>query len=116
MTEYNLSTNAAISIEELTAQPLPIFGYSARAFRKVSLEGGQTFEGYGDIILRDPVAIAIQNGQTVHRKRISVLGRAAEPVRCALLVRRPGIAIAIQHTQSILCTRVLHLGRLVPPG
>lgn len=49
-----MSTNAAISIEELTAQPLPIFGHSARAFRKVSIDGGRTFEGYGDIILRDP--------------------------------------------------------------
>lgn len=54
MTINNVSTNAVISIEALTAQPLPIFGYSARAFRKVSIEGGRTFEGYGDIILRDP--------------------------------------------------------------
>lgn len=49
-----MSTNAAISIEELTAQSLPIFGHSARAFRKISTEGGNAFEGYGDIILRDP--------------------------------------------------------------
>ena len=49
-----MSTNNALSIKELTAQPLPIFGHSARAFRKVSTEGGRTFEGYGDIILRDP--------------------------------------------------------------
>lgn len=49
-----MNTNAAISVEELTSQTLPIFGYSARAFRKVSVEGGSTFEGYGDIILRDP--------------------------------------------------------------
>ena len=54
MTKHNVSTSAAISIEELTAQPLPIFGHSARAFRKIDLEGGRAFEGYGDIILRDP--------------------------------------------------------------
>ncbi len=49
-----MSTNAAISIEELTAQPLPIFEHSARAFRKVGSQGGSTFEAYGDIILKDP--------------------------------------------------------------
>ena len=49
-----MSANATISIDELTAQPLPIFEYSARAFRKVSLDNGNTFEGYGDIILKDP--------------------------------------------------------------
>jgi HD-like signal output (HDOD) protein len=49
-----VSTNTAISIDELTAQPLPIFEYSARAFRKVSNEGGNAFEAYGDIILKDP--------------------------------------------------------------
>ncbi len=49
-----MSRNTAISIDELTAQPLPIFEHSARAFRKVSSEGGNTFEGYGDIILKDP--------------------------------------------------------------
>lgn len=49
-----MSTNAAISIDELTAQPLPIFEFSARAFRKVGSEGGNTFEDYGDIILKDP--------------------------------------------------------------
>jgi HDOD domain len=49
-----VGTNTAISIDELTAQPLPIFEHSARAFRKVSLEGGNTFEAYGDIILKDP--------------------------------------------------------------
>lgn len=49
-----MSTNTAISIEELTVQTLPIFGHSARAFRKVDLDGGNAFEGYGDIILRDP--------------------------------------------------------------
>ncbi|HHI94576.1 MAG TPA: HDOD domain-containing protein [Gammaproteobacteria bacterium] len=49
-----MSTNATISIEKLTAQPLPIFEHSARAFRKVGSEGGNTFENYGDIILKDP--------------------------------------------------------------
>ncbi len=49
-----MSTNAAISIEELTARPLPIFEHSARAFRKIGSEGGSTFEDYGDIILKDP--------------------------------------------------------------
>jgi HD-like signal output (HDOD) protein len=49
-----VSSNTAISIDELTAQPLPIFEHSARAFRKVGSEGGNTFEGYGDIILKDP--------------------------------------------------------------
>jgi len=49
-----VSTNAAISIEELTAQPLPIFEHSAHAFRKVGSQGGSTFEAYGDIILKDP--------------------------------------------------------------
>lgn len=49
-----MSRNAAISIDELTAQPLPIFAHSARAFRKVGNAGGNTFEGYGDIILKDP--------------------------------------------------------------
>jgi len=49
-----VSTNAAISVEELTARPLPIFEHSARAFRKVGSEGGNIFEGYGDIILKDP--------------------------------------------------------------
>ena len=47
-------SNTAISIDELTAQPLPIFEYSDRAFRKVGSEGGNAFEGYGDIILKDP--------------------------------------------------------------
>jgi len=49
-----VSTNAAISIEELTAQPLPIFEHSARAFRKVGNRGGGAFEAYGDIIIKDP--------------------------------------------------------------
>jgi HD-like signal output (HDOD) protein len=49
-----VSTNAAISIDELTAQPLPIFEHSARAFRKVGNAAGNTFENYGDIILKDP--------------------------------------------------------------
>lgn len=49
-----MSTNAAISIDELTAQPLPIFEHSARAFRKVGKQSGNTFENYGDIILKDP--------------------------------------------------------------
>jgi len=49
-----LSTSTTISIEELTVQPLPIFGHSARAFHKISTEGSDAFEDYGDIILKDP--------------------------------------------------------------
>lgn len=49
-----MSTNAAISIDELIAQPLPIFEHSARAFRRVGSDGGNTFDNYGDIILKDP--------------------------------------------------------------
>jgi hypothetical protein len=49
-----VSSTAAISIDELTAQPLPIFEHSARAFRKVGKLSGNTFENYGDIILKDP--------------------------------------------------------------
>ena len=49
-----MSTNATISIEELSTQSLPIFGHSARAFRKLSSEENAAFEGYGDILFKDP--------------------------------------------------------------
>lgn len=69
-----MSTNAAISIKELTAQPLPIFEHSARAFRKVGSEGGSTFEMYGDIILKDPgLALHTLNQlQTTAKKSLHV--------------------------------------------
>ena len=52
--ESVVSTNATLTIDELTASALPIFAHSARTFRKVSITGGKPFEGYGDIILKDP--------------------------------------------------------------
>lgn len=78
-----MSSNTAISIDELTAQPLPIFEYSARAFRKVGSEGGNTFEGYGDIILKDPgLALHTLNqlrgdSKTSPRADISSMAQAA---------------------------------------
>lgn len=60
-----MSTNAAISIEQLTAQPLPIFGHSARAFRKLHSASGPLFERYGDIILKDP-GLALHTLQQLH--------------------------------------------------
>ncbi|MBL1275130.1 MAG: HDOD domain-containing protein [Ectothiorhodospiraceae bacterium] len=52
--ESVVSINATLTIDAITADALPIFAHSARTFRKVSVTGGKTFEGYGNIILKDP--------------------------------------------------------------
>lgn len=49
-----MNTKSDISIETLTAQPLPIFTHSARAFQQLLLDDKPDLKGYGDIILRDP--------------------------------------------------------------
>jgi HD-like signal output (HDOD) protein len=79
-----VSTAAALSIEELTAQPLPIFGHSARAFRQINIEGGgSAYEGFGDIILKDP-GLALHTLNQLHaasskplRTEISSMAQAA---------------------------------------
>ena len=80
-----MSTNAAISIDELTTQPLPIFGHSARAFRKLrsNTDSGDAYERYGDIILKDP-ALALHTLQQLQaasskplRTEISSMAQAA---------------------------------------
>jgi HD-like signal output (HDOD) protein len=60
-----VNTNAAIPIEQLTTRPLPIFGHSARAFRKLHSANGSLFERYGDIILKDP-GLALHTLQQLH--------------------------------------------------
>jgi len=49
-----VSANPAISIEQLTARPLPIFGHSVQAFRQLQAEPNAPWGRYGDIILKDP--------------------------------------------------------------
>jgi len=79
-----VSTQSTLSVDELTAQPLPIFGYSARAFRQVDTEGGgSVYEGFGDIILKDP-GLALHTLNQLHagaskplRTEISSMAQAA---------------------------------------
>lgn len=49
-----MSTNTTISIEELSTQPLPVFGHSTRAFQKLNSEPNASFESYSDILFKDP--------------------------------------------------------------
>lgn len=49
-----MSSLAPITIDELTARPLPVFGHSVQAIRNLSSEDAVPWEKYGDIILKDP--------------------------------------------------------------
>lgn len=58
-----MTANAAISVEQLTAQPLPIFSYSAMAFRQTLPNESAAFKYYGEIILKDPGLAVYTLGQ-----------------------------------------------------
>jgi HD-like signal output (HDOD) protein len=60
-----VSANPAISIEQLTDRPLPIFGHSAQAFRQLQAEPNAPWGRYGDIILKDP-GLALCTLQELH--------------------------------------------------
>lgn len=60
-----MNNNSAITVDELTAQPLPIFAHSARAFRDLLDATNLNFDRYGDIILKDP-GLALHTLQQLH--------------------------------------------------
>ena len=49
-----MNAQTTINIEDLTAQPLPIFRRSAHAFQQLAPNNKVDFKAYGDIILKDP--------------------------------------------------------------
>ncbi len=49
-----MSDSAPISIDELTAEPLPVFGHSVRSMLQLRKEKSAQWKQYGDIILKDP--------------------------------------------------------------
>jgi HD-like signal output (HDOD) protein len=80
---HAVSSDAAISIDELIAQPLPILGHSARAFRQLNQDATATFNHYGDVILKDP-GLALHTLQQLHsgsnkvlRAEVSSMAQAA---------------------------------------
>ncbi len=54
-----MSSSAPITIDEITARPLPVFAHSVRAFQRLRAEKTAPWEKYGDIILKDP-GLALQ--------------------------------------------------------
>ena len=78
-----MNNNSAITVDDLTAQPLPIFAHSARAFRDLLDATNLNFDRYGDIILKDP-GLALHTlqqlyagaGKTLHAE-VSSMAQAA---------------------------------------
>ena len=68
-----MPSNAAITVEELCAQPLPMFSHSARAFHQLRSEPGAPWDKYGDIILKDP-GLTLGTLNALH-------GNAAKPLK-----------------------------------
>lgn len=54
-----MSNSDPITLDDLTAQPLPVFGHSVRGFRALRSAATVPWKKYGDIILKDP-GLALQ--------------------------------------------------------
>ncbi|HEX23020.1 MAG TPA: HDOD domain-containing protein, partial [Chromatiales bacterium] len=54
-----MSSSDPITIDEITARPLPVFAHSVRSFRQLRSEKTAPWKHYGDIILKDP-GLALQ--------------------------------------------------------
>lgn len=54
-----MSNSAPITIDEITARPLPVFAHSVRGFQRLRSEKTAPWKHYGDIILKDP-GLALQ--------------------------------------------------------
>lgn len=61
-----VSSSAPITIDEITARPLPVFTHSVRGFRQLRGEKTAPWEKYGDIILKDP-GLALQTLKQLQR-------------------------------------------------
>ena len=60
-----MSDSAPISIDDLTAEPLPVFAHSVRSMLKLRDEKSVQWKYYGDIILKDP-GLVLQTLKQLH--------------------------------------------------